>query len=259
MAGESARHFIPDQCQAALRIFWSGRVCGTTRRVGIRREEKSSVQFKAVSKCSGKCICPQPRYLGSVSNVALETVPVFVCTESGPIFCPVKVDRGPIPYASLLYHPDHVHTPQTETHEMGWATSAAWKSERITKALLYGELVTGKRPTGRPQLRYKDTCKRDPKAPGINTVTWETAAADMSTWKQEVKKGLSRSPRREPDERRKGHGGRHNSTLKYRQTPSPAESGRENATPALVSSATPDDAETDEHSRIGLLGHTRRR
>ena len=49
----------------------------------------------------------------------------------------------------------------------------------IPKDLLCGELVTGKRPTGRPQLlRYKDTCKRDLKALCINTNTWEAAAAD---------------------------------------------------------------------------------
>ena len=52
---------------------------------------------------------------------------------------------------------------------------------RIPKDLLCGELVTGKRPTGRPQLRYKGICKRDLKALGINTNTWEAAAADRST------------------------------------------------------------------------------
>ena len=61
----------------------------------------------------------------------------------------------------------------------------------ISKDLLYGELVTGKRRTGRPPLRYKDTCKRDFKALGINTDTWEAAATDRSTWKQEVHEGLS--------------------------------------------------------------------
>ena len=35
---------------------------------------------------------------------------------------------------------------------------------RIPKDLLYGELVQGKRSTGRPQLRFKDVCKRDLKA-----------------------------------------------------------------------------------------------
>ena len=52
----------------------------------------------------------------------------------------------------------------------------------IPKDLLYVEVVTGKRSTGRPQLRYKDTCKRHLTALGINAdMTWEAAAADGST------------------------------------------------------------------------------
>ena len=42
------------------------------------------------------------------------------------------------------------------------------KDGLIPKDLLYGELATGKRPTGRPQLRFKDVCKRDLQALGIN-------------------------------------------------------------------------------------------
>ena len=41
------------------------------------------------------------------------------------------------------------------------------KDGRIAKDLLYGELVTGKRRTGQPQLRFKDVCKRDLQALGI--------------------------------------------------------------------------------------------
>ena len=59
---------------------------------------------------------------------------------------------------------------------------------RIPKDHLYGELAQGKRPTGRPQLRYKDICKRDMKALSIDPNTWETAAAERPTWRQAVKK-----------------------------------------------------------------------
>ena len=40
---------------------------------------------------------------------------------------------------------------------------------RIPKNILYGELASGRRLKGRPQLRYKDVCKRDMKALDINT------------------------------------------------------------------------------------------
>ena len=43
------------------------------------------------------------------------------------------------------------------------------KDGHIPKVIIYGELATGKRPTGRPQLRFKDVCKRDLQALGINT------------------------------------------------------------------------------------------
>ena len=48
--------------------------------------------------------------------------------------------------------------------------------------LLYGELATGKRPTGRPQVSFKDICKRELKALAINTDTWEALASDRCVW-----------------------------------------------------------------------------
>ena len=62
---------------------------------------------------------------------------------------------------------------------------------RIPKDLLYGELVQGNRPRGRPQLRYKDICKRDLKALGIALNRWETLTSDCSAWRQAVHHGLS--------------------------------------------------------------------
>jgi hypothetical protein len=61
---------------------------------------------------------------------------------------------------------------------------------RIPKDLFYGELATGKRPTGRPYKRYKDVFKKDLKDTAIETVNWEQLAADRYTWRSVVKKGL---------------------------------------------------------------------
>ena len=49
---------------------------------------------------------------------------------------------------------------------------------RIPKDLLRGDLATGKRLTGRRQLRFKNICKRDLKALAFNTDTWEAFACD---------------------------------------------------------------------------------
>ena len=62
---------------------------------------------------------------------------------------------------------------------------------RIPKDLLYGKLATGKRPTGQPQLRFKDICKRDVQALGINTDSWKVTATDRDAWRHTVKVGLS--------------------------------------------------------------------
>ena len=61
---------------------------------------------------------------------------------------------------------------------------------RIPKDLLYGELASGKRRTGRPRLRFKDVCQRDMKAARIRTSDWECKAEDRSTWRTVVKEGV---------------------------------------------------------------------
>jgi hypothetical protein len=48
---------------------------------------------------------------------------------------------------------------------------------RIPKDLLFGELSQGTQPTGRPQLRYKDVCKRDLKNLGKDLKIWEVLAS----------------------------------------------------------------------------------
>ena len=65
-----------------------------------------------------------------------------------------------------------------------WLANVVRKDDgRIPKDLLYGELAQGKNPTGRPQLRYADVCKRDLNALGILTST------DEKHWLQNVQLG----------------------------------------------------------------------
>ena len=61
---------------------------------------------------------------------------------------------------------------------------------RIPKDILYGELVSGRRSKGIPQLRYKDVCKRDMKALDINTDSWEDLAADHMMWRSTLNQHL---------------------------------------------------------------------
>ena len=60
----------------------------------------------------------------------------------------------------------------------------------IPKDLLYGELATGKRARGRPQLRFKDVCKRDTKALDTDVDGREDLAQDRSHWRQELNHSL---------------------------------------------------------------------
>ena len=54
---------------------------------------------------------------------------------------------------------------------------------RIPKDLLYGKLEHGSRPVGRPKLRFKDSCKCDMFATGLDVDSWETLAGDRSRWR----------------------------------------------------------------------------
>ena len=62
---------------------------------------------------------------------------------------------------------------------------------RIPKDLLYGELERGKRRTGRPLLRFKDTCKRDMKVFKIDPNSWEMLARDRAAWRSALRSGES--------------------------------------------------------------------
>ena len=64
------------------------------------------------------------------------------------------------------------------------------EDRRIPKDILYGELASGKRNSGRPLLRFKDACKRDMKALDINMETWEDLASKRSDWRSTLRTQL---------------------------------------------------------------------
>ncbi len=69
---------------------------------------------------------------------------------------------------------------------------------RIPKDILYGKLASGTQQSGWPTLRYKDTCKRDLKACGINPAQLEEVTSDRTSWRSRVKEGvMSTKERRE--------------------------------------------------------------
>ena len=112
---------------------------------------------------------------------------------------------------------------------------------RIPKDLLYGELATGSRRTGRPQLRYRDVVKRDMKAVDIDTETWENPAADRSQWRGAVTKHLKTGED------------------KLTQAATERRVRRKLCVSSVQQSAyTCNTCNKDCHSRIGLHSHSRR-
>ena len=71
---------------------------------------------------------------------------------------------------------------------------------RIPKEIMYGELATGTRPTGRPFLRFKDVCKRDLKSGKIRPADLESTADDRDAWSLTVKSGVNLCERRREEQ-----------------------------------------------------------
>ena len=112
---------------------------------------------------------------------------------------------------------------------------------RIPKDFLYGELAAGQRSLGRPQLRYKDACKRDMKALDINTNFWEDIAADRTSWKNTLHKQLLTGEERLSAVAAEKRARRKETTVNRPE-----------------STHRCDLCDRDCHSRIGLYSHKRR-
>jgi hypothetical protein len=115
---------------------------------------------------------------------------------------------------------------------------------RIPKDMLYGELATGNRPTGRPALRYKDVCKRDLKTTGIDPQNWEQLAGDRSGWRQAVRGGV-----------RAGEELRMQRLADKRQLRKERQQLQATNPPSNFVCAS---CGRDCHAKIGLLSHSRR-
>ena len=114
---------------------------------------------------------------------------------------------------------------------------------RIPKDVLYGELAAGKRPAGRPSLRFRDVCKRDMIQTDIDVLSWEEYAGDRGTWRSAVKEGL-----RKGEEKRQRQISDRRARRKERKA---AGSAQPTEHLCVV-------CKRDCHSRIGLLSHQRR-
>ena len=112
---------------------------------------------------------------------------------------------------------------------------------RIPKDILYGELASGKRAVGRPQLRYKDVCKRDMRALDIDTECWEEAADNRTGWR-----GILHSQLRKGEEKFLGLADEKRARRKAR-----------NNMNYLETIHKCDRCGRDCHSRIGLTSHSR--
>ena len=115
------------------------------------------------------------------------------------------------------------------------------KDGRIPKDILYGELATGRRPVGRPALRFRDVCKRDMRCTDIDPAGWEQLAADRSVWRHAVKVGLA-----------KGQAKRH-MQLETKRQKRKEKPKTLNSSPFICPNCG-----RDCHAKIGLISHTRR-
>ena len=124
----------------------------------------------------------------------------------------------------------HVRATETETYALARPRRA------------HGRRTDPQSPTGRPQLRFKDVCKRDLKASNIDQNNWKATALKRSAWRQTVQKGLSNFEETLAQ--------RHREKRMRRKAAAHADRPASDFVCVLC--------HRDCHSRIGLVSHNRR-
>ena len=143
--------------------------------------------------------------------------------------------RDKVPNIEVL---DHAGLPTMYTllrqRRMRWIGHVRRMEDgRIPKDILYGELAVGKRPRGRPQLRYKDLWRE--------RESWADIAADRSSWRCLLHKQL-----KEGEEK-----------ITIEAIVKRARRKEETTTDSVASIHICSSCGKDCHSRIGLISHRR--
>ncbi|MCJ8749798.1 hypothetical protein PDJAM_G00180330 [Pangasius djambal] len=149
----------------------------------VQYDGSSSDPFPIKSGVKQGCVLT-PTLFGIFFSLLLR----YAFSESGDgIFLHTRCD-GNLFNLARLRAKTKVHRIQRRLRWLGHV--CRMNDRRIPKDILYGELITGTRPTGRPALRYKYVCKRDLKSCSINPAVLESATSNRSSWRANVKIGV---------------------------------------------------------------------
>ena len=75
-------------------------------------------------------------------------------------------------------------------HQLRWAGHVTrMESERLPKAVFFGELSKGKRKRGAQKKRFKDQLKQHLALAGISPLTWQQEAIDRAAWRRYITEG----------------------------------------------------------------------
>ncbi|PZC72275.1 hypothetical protein B5X24_HaOG211653 [Helicoverpa armigera] len=65
-------------------------------------------------------------------------------------------------------------------------------TERLPREVMLGQIADAKRRAGRPNLRFKDCCKRDMDSFNINANSWEARANERLSWRRDLRTGTAK-------------------------------------------------------------------